>query len=902
MRISRKIGISFFITFLLVILLGALSIYSLRHIYRGLGQVFSKDLPASRYTYQIAISMEKVLSELNNFLITGNENFRISYEDSYNLMQEDVSGLGRFVSGEEERGLFEETESLIEDINGIATGIFEKKKNINDLFKDIGAAEVKYIERLDGLFEFEENKMKAEKDFLLIQAQYIPASQLIMEARSGFSDLLDEVARYISGGEREAPLFIANDLLAVEKSVRDYKNYYGYSLSDKERTLATELIDLSGEIKSLVDSIIERKEGMTRDIESLLAKEKNFIEHMDSMISMRKSGISSKLGVGAALTEDIPAIHNISRLEKDIAHSWRMSGKYILTNDETCKDFYFQLRQSIDKGLKDYGRHAQLRGTEKFLDDIVESDNSILEAVNSSMEVFEEKEASFSELLSIKAGIDKKIDALLEQKNSRIKEAKDRQEVLEKLVPARWVLIHLKAELSGASRLVVNYLAEQEPRYKDMYSETYFNMKKHLSRYRNLSKQDVDSRFIEEVEPALDQFNTNVLNVMENHDKIIKERGWTIVKLEEDLEGRLDKAVEVEISQIEKNKKDLMGRIAVINTLIFLIMGVVAFIAVFVIIYTTRSITSPIQKLYDGAAVIGRGNLDHRLDIKTGDEIQDLAEGFNTMAGELKGLYTNLENKVKERTAQLAEANKTLASRKDELEKTNEQLKDLDRMKSDFVSNVVHELRTPLTIIKGNIDTIEKGYAGKVQPKQKEVLGDVFRVTNRLARLVNDLLDLSKIESGKMELKKEDLDIVEMAAEVVRDFEKVASQRNIGIKGDLPKTRIIINADKDKLTQVFVNLIGNAVKFTNKGNVEVKIIELQDEVQIEIKDTGPGMTKEECEKIFDKFVRVVAEKKEGTGLGLPIAKDIIGLHKGRIRVESEPGKGSTFIFNLPKTT
>ncbi len=94
--------------------------------------------------------------------------------------------------------------------------------------------------------------------------------------------------------------------------------------------------------------------------------------------------------------------------------------------------------------------------------------------------------------------------------------------------------------------------------------------------------------------------------------------------------------------------------------------------------------------------------------------------------------------------------------------------------------------------------------------------------------------------------------------------------------------------------------MGNALKFTDKGDVVVKIIELQDEVQVEVQDTGPGMTKEQVEKIFDKFVRVVAEKKEGTGLGLPIAKDIIELHKGRIRVESEPGKGSTFIFNMPR--
>lgn len=244
---------------------------------------------------------------------------------------------------------------------------------------------------------------------------------------------------------------------------------------------------------------------------------------------------------------------------------------------------------------------------------------------------------------------------------------------------------------------------------------------------------------------------------------------------------------------------------------------------------------------------------------------------------------------------------KEIALKKDELEKTNAQLKELDRMKSDFVANVVHELRTPLTLIKGNLDNIEKGFAGEVQPKQKEIISDVFRVVNRLARLVNDLLDLSRIESGKMELKKEAVDIVGLAGEVVKDFEKTASEKKIGIEKGFPKGEVKINADKDKLTQVFVNLMGNAIKFTDKGDVTIKIIELQDEVQVEIQDTGPGMNKDQIGRIFDKFVRVVAEKKEGTGLGLPIAKDIVELHKGRIRVETSPGKGSTFIFNLPKT-
>ena len=243
---------------------------------------------------------------------------------------------------------------------------------------------------------------------------------------------------------------------------------------------------------------------------------------------------------------------------------------------------------------------------------------------------------------------------------------------------------------------------------------------------------------------------------------------------------------------------------------------------------------------------------------------------------------------------------KEIALRKEELEKINTKLMELDRMKSDFVANVVHELRTPLTIIKGNLDNIDQGLAGEVQPKQKEILADIFRVINRLSRLVNDLLYLSKIESCKMELNKEALDIITLVKEVVKTFDALANSKKIGLVREFPEKELIVKADRDKLTQVFINLMGNAIKFTDNGNVVVRIIDLQGEVQIEIQDTGPGIPKEDADKIFDKFTRVVAEKKEGTGLGLPIAKDIIILHKGRIRVESEIGKGSRFIFVIPK--
>jgi len=244
---------------------------------------------------------------------------------------------------------------------------------------------------------------------------------------------------------------------------------------------------------------------------------------------------------------------------------------------------------------------------------------------------------------------------------------------------------------------------------------------------------------------------------------------------------------------------------------------------------------------------------------------------------------------------------KEIAAKKTELEAANKKLQQLDKIKSDFVLNVAHEFRTPLTIIKGNIDLVNKGGLGSVAPSQKEMLEGAINIVNRLARLVNDLLDISKIESGKMELKKEAVDINKTIEENLVIFDKIIKDKKQKIEkslaGDLPK----ISADRDKATQVFVNLLSNAIKYTpESGTIIIKTVNLETEIMVEISDTGEGMAQEDMDKIFDKFTRVTAEKKEGTGLGLPIAKDIVSLHKGRIWVKSELGKGSQFYFTLPK--
>ena len=243
-----------------------------------------------------------------------------------------------------------------------------------------------------------------------------------------------------------------------------------------------------------------------------------------------------------------------------------------------------------------------------------------------------------------------------------------------------------------------------------------------------------------------------------------------------------------------------------------------------------------------------------------------------------------------------------ISAKKAELEAANRRLKELDNLKSSFVSNVAHEFRTPLTIIKGNVDMVVKGRLGNVSPEQKDMLDGAINIANRLSRLVNDLLDISKIESGKLQLKKEPVNINEIVEQNIKIFDKILKDKKQILKKELAKKSLVVNADLDKTTQVFVNLLSNAIKYSpESGTIIVRSLDLEKEIMVEVSDTGEGIYLEDIDKIFDKFTRVTAEKKEGTGLGLPIAKDIVELHKGRMWVKSEVGKGSQFYFTLPKS-
>ena len=306
--------------------------------------------------------------------------------------------------------------------------------------------------------------------------------------------------------------------------------------------------------------------------------------------------------------------------------------------------------------------------------------------------------------------------------------------------------------------------------------------------------------------------------------------------------------------------------------------------------FVARRVVHPLQTLRRGVERVGRGDLDFRVDLNTGDEIEILAEEFNKMSLALQNAYTGLERKVSERTAELMVANQRLA--------------ELDKMKSDFVSNVSHELRTPLTAIKGSTDNMIDGLTGQLNEKQVRYLTRIKSNTDRLARLINELLDLSRIEAGRIDLKPTDLSVVSLTKEAAENLRPMAIEKLVSLEVASADTSVTAWADRDKVTQVLMNIIGNAIKFTPPHGRVIVSVERNGAgwVQISVADTGPGIPAEEANKIFAKFYQVAQggnQKTKGTGLGLAISKALVEMHGGRLWVKSEVGRGSVFSFTLP---
>ncbi len=239
----------------------------------------------------------------------------------------------------------------------------------------------------------------------------------------------------------------------------------------------------------------------------------------------------------------------------------------------------------------------------------------------------------------------------------------------------------------------------------------------------------------------------------------------------------------------------------------------------------------------------------------------------------------------------------------EDMKEQNEKIKEAEKIKTEFLMNMSHALRTPLNAIIGFSEALQMKMFGELNAKQEEYILDIQNSGKEMLGLVNDILDMSKIEAGAMKILKIELDICLIIKEVVNIVKSLAAKKNIQIKCNLPKKPVYIMADSQKFNQIMYNLLSNAIKFTNQnGNIEVGVKELKKFVQIYVKDDGIGIDKKYHGKIFGKFEQVennYSGKYSSTGLGLTITKELIEMHGGRIWLESKLNNGTTFTFELP---
>jgi len=287
----------------------------------------------------------------------------------------------------------------------------------------------------------------------------------------------------------------------------------------------------------------------------------------------------------------------------------------------------------------------------------------------------------------------------------------------------------------------------------------------------------------------------------------------------------------------------------------------------------SKRVTGPILMINSVARSMAEGNFGKKIAFESGDELGALAHSINTLSGQLKEKINTIE--------------------------------EMDSTRRGFVANISHELRTPLTIIQGYTEALLDGIAGDDQQREKYLL-NIYSETVRLGRLVNDVLDLRRLETGQISMNAEEIDIAVLIGEVADQYSGVISGSEVKVVAAVTGERLTALVDPDRIRQVIINLVDNAVRYSPAGGtVDIKGEVLDGEIRVSVSDQGPGVDEKDRELIWERFYRTsdsrIDREYTGSGLGLAIARQIIERHGGSMGVESSPGKGSEFWFAVKRT-
>src|SRR4030042_2087953 len=318
------------------------------------------------------------------------------------------------------------------------------------------------------------------------------------------------------------------------------------------------------------------------------------------------------------------------------------------------------------------------------------------------------------------------------------------------------------------------------------------------------------------------------------------------------------------------------------NRTLILTLFALSFIVVMVSFIINRFIRHPVENLAETAKKFAEGNMSVSVDVKTDDEIGVLGNTFNYMVESVSSSSRKIEEEIKRKTDLLNERTHLFNL----LENANRELRELDKMKSTFLANMSHELRTPMNSIIGYTDLLIDKVDGPINEEQEKSLKRIATNARHLLQLINDVLDISKIESGKMQLSIKEIDIKWLSGTITPTFEPLMKQKGLALTIDIAEDLPLIYGDDDKIKQILINLLSNAIKFTHEGGITIsgKISERGIQpggqplfAEICVIDTGIGIKEEDIGKIFDKFVQVdltIVRQYEGTGLGLSIARGL----------------------------
>lgn len=415
--------------------------------------------------------------------------------------------------------------------------------------------------------------------------------------------------------------------------------------------------------------------------------------------------------------------------------------------------------------------------------------------------------------------------------------------------------------------------------------------------------EEMSKKFAHILAMAHEQMNLSIVM-----DQKLRQFANHRIQLNDLLDDTIQAQTEAELQSLYADLDELNRRSQ------FILLGASFLLLIMIIgllVFASRMVVRPIHRLADAANIISEGDFSHTIDVRSKDELGYLARTFNEMAAKLRAAYSSLSEanseldaKVSERTRELTLANKQLNKELKLRMQTEQELKAASEAKTMFMGNMSHELRTPLNAIIGFSDIMKEQTFGPLGEKYADYARDIHESGTHLLKLINELLDISRIETGHLTLTEEDFDLAISITACLNMLEAQAKERRLTLTSDIAASMPLLHGDQTRIMQILINITGNAIKFTPPGGtVSIKAFSTPEgALQVSITDTGIGIAPADLERVFDAFAQVdnnLARAHEGAGLGLPLAKLLTERHDGTLDISSTSGQGTTVTVSFP---